>query len=146
MMPEPDTYFTRIFQTRCNRHALAFQLLEPNTPEQIQAAQKHLNVTFPDQITQFYLTHNGFSVNAPHLEVLGLERLTVTSDGLIHFATLDQSTQIAFDTHGLNDANCWMLVFAPDRKHFTFTMRSFLYTRMWSWLERRNKTWELPQG
>ncbi len=112
------------FQKLAEKHGLNYSLASPTSGEEILRAERHLGVSFPEQVRLFYRSFNGLRVAEPPFEVLPVERLYFASPNRLHFATLDGGRPLYLDVSHLNEAEQWDIVSA-DGYRVTLTMASF---------------------
>ena len=136
-----DAYQKFFFEKLSQLQGLKYFLAGPAFEEEIVAAERRLNVSFPPQVKRFYQSYNGLRVDDPQLEVLPMERLDFVSPNRLHFATLDGNRRLFFDVSHLNQANQWFIV-AEDDYLVTFTMASFWTRKMWAWIMEKRAIWE----
>jgi cell wall assembly regulator SMI1 len=129
------------FQERERHGAFSCCVAPPASDEDILEAEQRLNVSFPQQVKMFYQCLNGLRVESPPLEILPIERLHRDSEARLHFATLDGSRQLFFDTSHLNEAAQWDIIGA-DGFRVTLTMASFWSNKIWAWIDKRRAIWQ----
>jgi cell wall assembly regulator SMI1 len=134
-----ETFSSR-FQKVAEQRGLNYFLSAPASDEEIQRAERRLDVFFPEQVKRFYRSFNGLRVDDPQIEVLPVERLNFTSSNRLHFTTLDASHSLYFDVSHLNEAEQWDIL-AEDGYRVTFTMASFWSNMIWNWVEKRRPIW-----
>lgn len=125
---------------RLQKLGLDSHLSGPAPESEILSAERRLNVSFPDQVRQFYESHNGLRVEDPHLEVLPMEMLDLTSPDRLHFATVDSNHRLFFDVSQVNAAGQWDIR-GEDDYLVTLTMASFWSNKIWEWLVRKKRIW-----
>jgi cell wall assembly regulator SMI1 len=86
------------FQERERRGEFSCCVSPPASHEDISEAEQRLKVSFPQQVKMFYQCLNGLRVESPPLEILPIDRLHRDSETRLHFATLDDSRPLYFDT------------------------------------------------
>jgi len=129
--------FSNLSQSR----ELKYSLANPASDEDIARGEQKFGLSFPAQVRLFYRSYNGLRVEEPHLEVLSVERLSVSMPNRLHFATLNGSEHLYFDVSHSNEAEQWDIVAADDYR-VTLTMASFWSIRMWSWIEKKRPIWQ----
>jgi cell wall assembly regulator SMI1 len=125
---------------RLQKLGLDYDLPGPAPEPEIQSAERRLNVSFPNQVRQFYKSYDGLLIKSPHLEMLPVSRLTLTSPDRLHFATVDSQRRLFFDVSHLNVAGQWD-VRSEDEYLVTLTMSSFWSNKIWNWLVDKKKIW-----
>ncbi|HEU4766157.1 MAG TPA: SMI1/KNR4 family protein [Pyrinomonadaceae bacterium] len=125
---------------RLQKLELDYQLAGPASEREILGAERRLNVTLPKQVKQFYESYDGLRVHDPHLEILSVAKLNLTSSDHLHFATVDFDHRLVFDVSHLNPAGQWDIK-ADDGFLITRTMASLWSVKIWAWLENRKRIW-----
>jgi cell wall assembly regulator SMI1 len=129
------------FSNLSRNRELKYSLARPASDEEVARREQKLGLSFPAQVRLFYRSYNGLRVEEPHLEVLPVERLSLSMPNRLHFATLNGSERLYFDVSRINEAEQWDIV-AADGFRVTLTMASFWSTRMWSWIEKKRAIWQ----
>lgn len=109
--------------------------------EALDAASARLGAPLPEQLCSFYLHVNGLDVADPALQVLPIEELRRSGDGLIRFATLDHCHHLALDSENSNEAGQWSVVSEATGYVVTLTFASFWSNKIFAWLDKRRKIW-----
>lgn len=129
------------FNALSQSRELKYSLAGPASAAEIARVEQKLGLSFPEQVELFYRSYNGLRVEEPHLEVLPVERLSLSMPNRLHFATLNGSEHLSFDVSRANEAEQWDIV-AADGFRVTLTMASFWSNRMWSWIEKKRAIWQ----
>jgi hypothetical protein len=112
----------------------------PATVDAIERCEKRLGVSLPPAVREMYLSFDGLKAGHPPFVIYPLEGI-VRDENLLVFSICDQAHQLAFDTRELNRAAQWFIVNADTGYRITYTIASFLSTRMWSWVEKERPIW-----
>ena len=132
------------FSNLSKNRELKYSLGSPASDEEIVRREQEWGLSFPAQVRSFYRSYNGLRVEEPHIEVLPVERLSLSMPDRLHFATLNGREHLYFDVSHINEAEQWDIV-ATDDFRVTLTMASFWSIRMWSWIEKKRPIW-LPEA
>lgn len=114
---------------------------DPIESQKIQDVEKVLNITFPDQIKQFYRACNGVKVLEPKLEILSIEKLNFLAPNKLLFAIVG-SRKLYFDTTQQNEAEQWSIKDYTSDYQVTFTMASFWSNKVWKWINYQKPIWK----
>jgi cell wall assembly regulator SMI1 len=128
-------------KNRSEQRRLRYVLGAPVGQEVIAAAEQRLGITLPQQVAQFYGVYNGLSIEEPRVEILALEHVDYLLDNYLHFATIDGTHRVCFDTSHVNEAQQWDIV-TTDGYRITFTMASFWSNKLWAWVDKKRTIWE----
>lgn len=112
------------FSNLSQNRELKYSLASPASVDEVARGEQTLGLSFPAQVKLFYRSYNGLRVEEPHLEVLPVERLSVSMPNRLHFATLNDTVRLYFDVSRINEAEQWDIV-AADGFRVTLTMASF---------------------
>jgi hypothetical protein len=137
LLEQLPSRFSNLQQNR----ELKYFLPGPASDEEVARGEQKLGLSFPAPVALFYRSYNGLRVEEPHLEVLPVERLSLSMPNRLHFATVDGSKHLYFDVSRINEAEQWDIVTA-DGFRVTLTMASFWPNRMWSWIEKKRPIWK----
>ena len=125
---------------RLGREGLGYRIAPGASSEAIEAAERRLGVTFPEQVRRLYGALDGFEVLDPPFKLYSLAELE--RDGpLLEFCLCDHVHRLALDTGAINVAGQWFIVNAQTGYHITYTMASFWSIHMWAWIERCRPIW-----
>lgn len=130
------------FLKRRDLNGLQFVLMPGATDDRLDAAEARIGHRFPEQVRAFYSTHNGLAVAHPQFAILPVEDLTVDAKQLIHFATANGDTRIAFDCSHVNIADQWDIIESETGYRITHSLASFWTNKMWKWIDRRLAFWQ----
>ncbi len=114
----------------------------PATPDLTTATEARLGISFPQQVTRFYRHYDGIRIEEPPLEVLPVARFTFVAPQRLHFATVDESHLLGFDTSAFNEAGQWKIVDIESDYRVTLTMASFWSNKIWAWIDKRRTIWK----
>ncbi len=106
----------------------------------ITAVQNNLCIQLPEKTKDFIYQTNGLLTSNPNFELIELDAWKI-DDGLIHFATFDNSIKVYFDTRKLNQANEWSIINKDNDYILTYSIASFYSNKIWHWLKHRHKIW-----
>jgi hypothetical protein len=98
--------------------------------------------SLPEPVARFYRRCDGLVIAHPAFELLPLHELWRFGP-LLHFARFDRVEPIAFDTSSLNEAAQWNIVHAPSGHLVTMTLASFLTNKLFAWVRRDRRVWEV---
>lgn len=134
--------FETNLKKRQGRSRLQFTLNPGANPELISEAESRLG-HLPDQVRLFYSHVNGFSVEAPALKIERIENLRKDKEGTIPFCRLGQDIILSFDANEINEAGQWTIQNHETSHVVTLTMASFWSNKIFGWLDRERRIWEL---
>lgn len=130
---------TRRFE-KLGQQGLEYRIYPGASAEVIDAAERRLGATFPEQVRRFYGAFDGIEVLDPPFKLYALGELE-REGSLLEFCLCDRVHRLAFDTSGINDAGQWFIVNGETGYRITYTMASFWSIRMWSWIELGRPIW-----
>lgn len=119
-----------------------FILNEATSSKLFEKVENQLGLTIPEKTKHFYKVFNGLKTQNPQLTVFAIEDWKKNTDGLIHFATFNNSAEIFFDTRRLNQADQWTITNPASNYEITLSMSSFWSNKIWHWIKDQKEIWQ----
>ena len=129
------------FMNNLSKRPIEFRVGAPCGREALDAASARLGFPLPEHLCSFFLVVNGLDVTDPALQVLPIEELRRSGNGLIRFATLDHRHHLALDSTRLNEAGQWSVVSEATGYVVTLTIASFWSNKIFAWLDKKRGIW-----
>ena len=128
-------------QKRREETGLIYTIGKPADESSIRGVEFSLNLSFPEQVRQFYNRHNGLAVQKPALNIWPLEEFARGANERVRFATFDNDQHVSFAVTRLNDDGQWDIVNDLSGELITLTMASFWSNKIWHWIDKRRRVW-----
>ena len=135
-----NNFINRLDKIHQSNNAFEYKLGKLIQVSDIMDTEMRLKIVIPNRIKSFYLIANGLKTINPCFELIELNSWIV-DNGLIHFATFDNSNKIYFDIKHLNQANEWTILNKDSNYEITLTISSFWSNKIWHWIEQKKKIW-----
>lgn len=121
---------------------LRYSLGTPAEMKEVLKTEATLNIIFPQQMRQFYLSYNGITVEEPPIEIAALSQLKFIATSHLYFATVDKSHSLYLDVSTLNAAGQWDICVVETNYRVTLTLASFWSNKLWAWVEKKRPIWQ----
>ena len=136
-----EHFIRRLERLSASNNTFEFKLGNRLKVDNFKKIEDSLNIAIPAKVKDFYQVANGLKTINPSFEIVDLNRWT-NDDGIIHFATFDESIKIYFKATELNDAEEWTIFSKYNNYDLTLTISSFWSNKLWHWLEQKHIIWE----
>lgn len=96
----------------------------------------------PQGIIDLYCKVRSLEILNPyHFELLPIEQFRLMNDRYLHFATINHTEKLGFDIVQKNVAGEWDIVNIDNGFLITYTLGSFLTTKIWRWIYWGKEIW-----
>ncbi|AKQ70393.1 hypothetical protein A176_007305 [Myxococcus hansupus] len=112
----------------------------PATPGALRALSERLGEPLPPQVEWFWGAHDGLVIQEPRLHILACGQWAPVN-GLMHFATFDDTHRLGFDLRRRNEADQWDILNVETGFRVTLTMASFWSNKVLAWVDKRRAVW-----
>ena len=129
------------FISNLSKRPIEVRVGAPCGLDALDAASARLGSPLPEQLCSFYLHVNGLDVTDPALQVLPIQELRRSGNGLVRFATLDHRHHLALDATSWNEAGQWSVVSEATGYVVTLTIASFWSNKIFAWLDKKREIW-----
>ena len=128
------------FESNLQKLDAEYELGAPSTLEELAIIEKNLNVTFPEQVKNYYQNIGALKVISPALEIYDISNLKKI-DNRIAFCKFSNEHELSFDISKINSAKQWNIINRRTNYQVTKTMASFYSNKIWAWLRNNREIW-----
>lgn len=97
----------------------------------------------PHGISDLYCKLNSLQIiNPRQFELLPIEKFKLLNNKYLHFANIDHTVMLGFDISQINEAGEWDIRNISNDFLVTYTLGSFLTTKIWRWINYGKEIWQ----
>ena len=97
----------------------------------------------PQGISDLYCKLNSLQIiNPRQFELLPIEKFRLINDRYLHFATINYTEKLGFNISQKNVAGEWDIMNINNDFLITYTLGSFLTTKIWRWINYGKEIWQ----
>lgn len=113
----------------------------------INSKFEYKNIPFanniPQGISDLYCKLNSLQIIYPRqFELLPIEQFRLINDKYLYFATVNHIEKLGFNILQTNVAGEWDIVNTNNDFRITYTLGSFLTTKIWRWINWGKEIWQ----
>lgn len=113
----------------------------------INSKFEYKNIPFanniPQGISDLYCKLNSLQIIYPRqFELLPIEQFRLINDKYLYFATINHIEKLGFNILQTNVAGEWDIVNTNNDFRITYTLGSFLTTKIWRWINWGKEIWQ----
>ena len=97
----------------------------------------------PQGISDLYCKLNSLQIiNPRQFELLPIEKFKLMNDRYLHFSNINHTKMLGFDISQINEAGEWDIRNISSDFLITYTLGSFLTTKIWRWINYGKEIWQ----